>query len=51
MVQLDIELTWDTEDIITNDIASFIQQCEETGGDELKEKVIKAILEGINLSK
>jgi hypothetical protein len=51
MTKANIQSEWDSLGTITKDIALYLQECEMIGGDELKDKVVKAILNGIEKSK
>jgi len=51
MTKSNIQSEWDTLEDITEDIALYLQECEAVGGDYLKDKVVKAILDGIEKSK
>jgi len=47
MTKSNIQSEWDSLKAITNDIKLYLQECEELGGEELKEKVIEAIIKGM----
>ena len=51
MIKSNIQSEWDSLETITKDIALYLQECEMISGDELKDKVVKAILNGIEKSK
>ena len=47
MTKSNIQSEWDNLRDITKDITLYLQECEAIGGDHLKNKVIKAISDGI----
>jgi hypothetical protein len=47
MTKSNIQSEWDSLTAITNDIKLYLQKCEALGGEELKEKVIGAIIKGM----
>ena len=47
MIKSNIQIEWDSLKVITRDIKLYLQECELIGGEELKEKVIEAMIKGI----
>lgn len=47
MTKSNIKTEWDSLTAITKDITLYLQECEDIGGEDLKEKVIEAIIKGI----
>jgi hypothetical protein len=47
MTKSNIKTEWDSLRAITKDITLYLQECESVGGEDLKEKVIEAIIKGI----